>query len=226
MKSLPIYECFYAWQGEGVHIGKAAYFIRTFCCPVKCPWCDSAGTWHPEYVPDKIDKYVPFELAEMARNYPCEFVIITGGEPAIHELNPLTTALREVGLGSHLETSGGFEIKGEFSWVTVSPKWWKMPINENIEKADEIKLIVEDESTIDRWMEKIGDYIHNKPVWLNPEWSQRSNRKVLKSISDKIKKSGNPFRAGYQFHKLYNVDLMDPNSKPPLPLGGKIENGF
>lgn len=226
MKSLPIHECFYTWQGEGVHSGKAAFFIRTFGCPVKCPWCDSAGTWHPDYVPEKVDKYTPHELAAMARVHPCEFVVITGGEPAIHDLYPLTTALKEVSLVSHLETSGGFEIKGDFSWVTVSPKWWKMPLKENIERADEIKIIVEDETTIDRWMEEIGDFIHAKPVWLNPEWSQRDNPKVLKSISEKIKNSGKPFRAGYQLHKLYNVDLLDPKAKPPAPLGGKIENGF
>lgn len=226
MKSLPIHECFYTWQGEGVHMGKAAFFIRTFGCPVKCPWCDSAGTWHPDYVPEKIDKYTPHELAALARNYPCEFVVITGGEPAIHDLCPLTTALKEVGFVSHLETSGGFDLKGDFSWITVSPKWWKMPLKENIERADEIKIIVEDETTIDRWMEEIGDFINDKPVWLNPEWSQRDNPKVLNSISEKIKKSGNPFRAGVQLHKLYNVDLMDPKSKPPAPLGGNIEKGF
>ena len=226
MKSLPIHECFYTWQGEGVHVGKAAYFIRTFGCPVKCPWCDSAGTWHPEYVPETIDKYTPHELAVLARKHPCEFVVITGGEPAIHDLNPLTAALKEVGLVSHLETSGGFEIKGDFFWVTVSPKWWKMPLKENIERADEIKIIVEDETTIERWMEEIGDFISTKHVWLNPEWSQRDNPEVLKSISMKIKKSGSPFRAGYQVHKLYNVDQIDPNVKPPAPLGGKIENGF
>jgi len=226
MKSLPIHECFYTWQGEGVHMGKAAFFIRTFGCPVKCPWCDSAGTWHPDYVPEKIDQYTPHELATMAQDYPCGFVVITGGEPAIHDLYSLTTALKEVGLVSHLETSGGFEIRGEFSWITVSPKWWKMPLKENIERADEIKIIVEDEITIDRWMEEIGDFIDDIPVWLNPEWSQRDNPKVLKSISEKIKKSGNPFRAGFQLHKLYNVDLMDPKSKPPAPLGGNIEKGF
>lgn len=226
MKSLPIHECFYTWQGEGVHSGRAAFFIRTFGCPVKCPWCDSAGTWHTEYVPDKIDKYLPHELAAMARKTASEFAVITGGEPAIHDLYPLTMALKEVGLVSHLETSGGFEIKGDFSWITVSPKWWKMPLKANIENADEIKIIVEDETTIDRWMEEIGGFINTKHVWLNPEWSQRDKLKVLKSISKKIKNSGSPFRAGYQVHKLYNVDSTDPNSKPPAPLGGKIEKGY
>ena len=226
MKLLPIHECFYTWQGEGFHVGKAAYFIRTFGCPVKCPWCDSAGTWHPDYVPEKVDKFSPQELVEKAQQYPCEFVLITGGEPAIHNLKPLTAALNKAGLDSHLETSGGYEIKGDFAWITVSPKWWKMPLKENIEKADEIKIIVEDETTIERWMDEISDFINTEHVWLNPEWTQRNNAEVLKSISMTIKKYGSPFRAGYQMHKLYNVDIMDPNAKPPAPLGGKIKNSY
>ena len=45
---LPIHEQFYTFQGEGTHSGQSAYFIRTFGCPIHCPWCDSSGTWHPE----------------------------------------------------------------------------------------------------------------------------------------------------------------------------------
>src|SRR5690606_10755697 len=50
----PVHEQFHTWQGEGVHMGRSAYFIRTFGCPVKCPWCDSAGTWHPDHIPAKV----------------------------------------------------------------------------------------------------------------------------------------------------------------------------
>ena len=55
-KHIPIHEVFYAFQGEGVHMGKSAFFIRTFGCPLHCPWCDSAGTWHKDFIPKQIDK--------------------------------------------------------------------------------------------------------------------------------------------------------------------------
>ncbi|MGK0176927.1 MAG: 7-carboxy-7-deazaguanine synthase, partial [Lentimonas sp.] len=130
---LPIHERFYSFQGEGVHAGRAAYFIRTFGCPVHCPWCDSAGTWHPDYIPKKIARFEPEELAAEAAKTAAEFTVITGGEPTIHDLTNLTEELHAVGQKVHLETSGAFAIKGTFDWITLSPKRWKLPLAENID---------------------------------------------------------------------------------------------
>ncbi len=218
--TLPIYETFYAWQGEGTHLGRAAFFIRTFGCPVHCPWCDSAGTWHPEWIPDKIDRVSAEKLADAAAATAAEFVVITGGEPTIHDLQPLTAALHARNLKTHLETSGSFPIRGEFDWITLSPKWQKLPLAENLTRASEFKLIVEEADSIERWWREIGPTHQGQTVWLHPEWSQRSNAAVLNAISDTVKTRGAPFRAGYQLHRLYNVDALDRNSRPEVPLGG------
>ena len=114
---LPIHEQFYSFQGEGVHIGRAAYFIRTFGCPVHCPWCDSAGTWHPDYIPEKVHRFDVATLVQAVNETNAEFVVVTGGEPTVHNLSPLVDALHEVGLKAHLETSGAFPIKGDFDWI-------------------------------------------------------------------------------------------------------------
>lgn len=222
----PIYETFHSWQGEGVHLGRSAFFIRLFGCPVKCPWCDSAGTWHPEYIPKQIEKRSPIELAEAAAEARTEFVVVTGGEPAIHDLRPLTDALGEKTIPVHLETSGAFEIKGVFDWITLSPKWQRLPLPENVGLASELKLIVEDEVSIEKWIQELGDGIGETPVWLNPEWSQRENAGVLESITSTVKKRGAPFRAGLQAHKFFKADLLDPNSSKPSPLGGNMELGY
>ena len=222
---LPIYETFYAWQGEGAHMGRAAFFIRTFGCPVKCPWCDSAGTWHPEWIPEKIDRVSVDGLVEQAAATRAEFVVITGGEPAIHDLGPLVSALKERNLQTHLETSGGFPIRGNLDWVTLSPKWWRLPLPENLERANEYKVIVEDENSIQRWWQELKPHHRGQPVWLHPEWSQRSNPKVLNSISGAVKDIGAPFRAGYQVHRLFNVDALDHRSRPTVPLGGNPSKG-
>lgn len=218
--TLPIYETFYAWQGEGCHMGRAAYFIRTFGCPVKCPWCDSAGTWHPDWIPEKIDRITPAILAARATEHKAEFAVITGGEPTIHDLTPLTTALRELGLPSHLETSGSFEIRGDFAWITVSPKWAKLPLPENVRRANELKLIVEDPTSIDKWLEHLAPHRSGQVIWLHPEWSKREDPAVLNAISAAVKSHGHSLRAGYQLHRLYNVDALDSNAKAQVPLGG------
>ncbi len=222
----PIHETFHSWQGEGVHLGRSAFFIRLFGCPVKCPWCDSAGTWHPDYIPEQIEKRSPEELAEAAAAVGAEFVVITGGEPAIHDLKPLTDALRAKEVAIHLETSGAFVIQGDFDWITLSPKWQRLPLLENLDLADELKVIVEDENSIEKWIQYLGDAIGKAPVWLHPEWSQRENSEVLESITSTVKERGAPFRAGLQAHKFFKADLLDPSSAKPSPLGGNEELGY
>ena len=93
---------------EGVHLGKSAFFIRLHGCPVHCPWCDSAGTWHPDHLPEKVDRIEPDELADEAFSSGCEIVVITGGEPAIHNLHDLAYQLRNRSLPVHLETCGAY----------------------------------------------------------------------------------------------------------------------
>ncbi len=222
----PVYETFHSWQGEGEHLGKSAFFVRLFGCPVHCPWCDSAGTWHPDYVPETIEKRTAASLAEEALEVNPEFVVVTGGEPCIHDLSALTRALGEKGLRCHLETSGAFAIRGDFDWIVLSPKWQALPKPEGLRQANEIKLIVEDETSIERWLEALGESIGGKTVWLNPEWSKRSDSRVLKSITEFVKARGAPFRAGLQAHKFYQADLLDAKSLPASPLGGNPSLGY
>ncbi|MEM1221928.1 MAG: 7-carboxy-7-deazaguanine synthase QueE [Verrucomicrobiota bacterium] len=227
---LPIQERFYSFQGEGCHAGRAAFFIRTFGCPVHCPWCDSAGTWHPDYVPGKITRIEIEDLVEEALRTSAEFVVITGGEPAIHKLELLTDAFRAVGLQIHLETSGAFPIRGDFDWITLSPKRWRWPLTENLQKADEFKIVVD---RIDA-VEEYTDFLkanrqrleESPPIWLHPEWSRHQDPEILNTITDAIKMHGAPFRAGWQLHKYFAADLQDARTAAAVPLGGNAVNGF
>lgn len=228
--TLPIHEQFYTFQGEGAHLGRAAYFIRTFGCPVHCPWCDSAGTWHPDYIPKHINRLKPETLAASVAQTQAEFTVITGGEPAIHDLRLLTDALHAIGQKTHLETSGAFPIRGTFDWITLSPKRWKPPLAENVALANEFKLIIDQPEAIEEYVDTLiarGAHLSaDNIVWLHPEWSQHDNPTVLNAITEWIKAHGAPYRAGWQLHKNYAADLMDQRSAPAAPLGGKPEQGF
>lgn len=221
---LPVHEQFYTFQGEGTHAGKAAYFIRTFGCPVHCPWCDSAGTWHPDYVPARIAKVDEAELAAAAAATCAEFVVVTGGEPAVHNLGPLVDALHSRGLSAHLETSGAFPIQGEFDWITLSPKRWKLPIPENLIRANEFKIIVDRREAIDEYTHLLE--APKVSVWLHPEWSRRDDPAILNTITEWVKSKGAPYRAGWQLHKPYRSDILDHRSAPPAPLGGDPKLGY
>ncbi len=208
-------------------MGRAAFFIRTFGCPMHCPWCDSAGTWHPDYVPKTINRMSVADLVKEAADSRAAFVVVTGGEPAIHDLTELTTALNAVGMPVHLETSGAFPIKGTFDWITVSPKnkWAKPMLSENIVKADEFKFIIEHPDDIPAFAGLI--YKRSwpptplRPIWLHPEWSKRNDvRGVLDAITQYVKLFGDPFRVGYQLHKIFKADALDNRAAQLAPLGG------
>ena len=226
VREIPIHESFLTWQGEGLHMGRSAYFIRTFGCPVHCPWCDSAGTWHKDYVPKDIKKLTPKVLADDAARSQPDFVVITGGEPTVHNLTDLTTELHNLGLQVHLETSGAFKIKGDFDWITLSPKKWRKPLPENISKADELKIIVDRPEAIREWIEDIGDFITSQHIWLHPEWSKHQDKIITDTITQWVKDFGHPYRAGYQLHKMYMADSLDSGSRPNVPLGGNKSLGY
>ena len=109
---MPLVEDFYTIQGEGFHTGKPAYFIRLGGCDVGCRWCDAKYTWNPKlYPPTDIS-----EVVRRATSCQAQAIVITGGEPLLYPLGPLTSALKGHGLKIFLETSGSHPFSGYFDW--------------------------------------------------------------------------------------------------------------
>ena len=149
--ALPVVETFHSLQGEGLHAGRSAFFIRLAGCAVGCPWCDTKHSWPAGAHPLRSLA----ELAEETRQAAAAgaaFAVITGGEPLEHDLGPLGEALREAtadaerpeGLPLHLETSGAapLALSGRFAWVTLSPKAQRPPTAELLAACDELKVVV------------------------------------------------------------------------------------
>ncbi len=227
MSLLPIHERFHAFQGEGVHMGRNAFFIRTFGCPLKCPWCDSAGTWHPKFIPKHINRMETSALVQEAFESMAEFVVITGGEPTVHDLTELTTLLQVRAIPVHLETSGAFELRGAFDWITCSPKDSKPALESVMRVANEFKLIISKPDDIKRWLNVIHPFRQvGAQVWLHPEWSCRNDSDILRAIAQAVTTPHTYLRAGYQMHKLYRCDALDNRSAPPAPLGGNQNLGY
>ena len=108
------------------------------------------------------------------------------------------------------------------------PPSWKLIslMNRPNQSANEIKLIVDTTSAIQQWLERFPDITNVETVWLHPEWSKRNDANILDTITEWIKDHGDPFRAGYQIHKLFSADQKDVHSKPNVPLGGDRNLGF
>src|SRR5688572_5831052 len=92
-KTLPVMEHFYTLQGEGLHQGKAAYFIRLGGCDVGCVWCDVKESWEGGKHPLHSIEF----LVDEVKTTPTSIVVITGGEPLMHDLSDLTGALKAAG---------------------------------------------------------------------------------------------------------------------------------
>ena len=92
MTSLPVVETFHSLQGEGLHAGRSAFFIRLAGCNVGCSWCDTKHSWPAESHPQQsVDRLA--QAAAQAEQAGAAFVVITGGEPLHHNLDQLTTCL-------------------------------------------------------------------------------------------------------------------------------------
>ena len=161
-------EMFYSLQGEGYHQGKAAFFIRLAGCDVGCVWCDVKDSWdaskHPQL---SID-----EIVNAALYHPSKIAIVTGGEPLLHALAPLTTALKAAGFQTHIETSGSSPLSGQWDWICLSPKKFKFPLEESMAAASELKVVVFNKSDIE-WAESFEKRVSpNCKLFLQPEWDK------------------------------------------------------
>ena len=161
-------ESFYSIQGEGFHTGKPAYFIRLAGCDVNCHWCDVKESWDISE-----DQYLSIdEIISNVIKYSAETVIITGGEPLMHNLSELTDALKEKNKKIHLETSGTHPISGHFDWICFSPKKFKDPLDDFFKLSNELKIIVYNDSDF-LWAEELLKKIKNNPkLTLQPECSK------------------------------------------------------
>lgn len=164
---LPLVEDFYTIQGEGYHSGKPAYFIRLGGCDVGCRWCDAKETWNAKlYPPTPIN-----EIVARTTMFPAQAIVITGGEPTLYPLAPLTKALKRQGVEIFIETAGTNPLSGEIDWVCLSPKRQQPPLVSVLERADELKVIIETPQDIE-WAEKNAAQVSDKcRLYLQPEWS-------------------------------------------------------
>lgn len=195
---LPIMEQFYTIQGEGFHTGRAAYFIRIAGCDVGCVWCDVKESWDSNIHPlVKIEN-----LIQEVKNAKAEFVVITGGEPAMYDLNELTRQLKANNIELAMETSGCYELKGEIDWYCFSPKKFKSPCEEAYEKASEIKIIISHPSDFE-WAEMHATKLNPKAKkYLQTEWSKQE--RFLPLIIEYVK--NNPsWKISLQTHKYLNI---------------------
>jgi organic radical activating enzyme len=197
-KLLPIVEDFYTIQGEGFHMGKPAYFVRVGGCDIGCSWCDTKFSWNPAIHPlHRVD-----QIINRIKENNASVVVVTGGEPLIYPMDYFTEQMHSRNVEAYIETSGAYELSGNWDWICLSPKR-NSPPKENIFKmAHELKVIIQDEGDIE-WAELNAAKVNSScNLFLQPEWS--THEQITPLLVDYVKLNQR-WRISLQAHKFMKI---------------------
>ena len=198
-------ESFHSLQGEGAHTGRSAYFIRLASCKVGCPWCDTKMSWSEKKYPKKSIVTLS-ENTSKAKSKGAAFVVITGGEPLHHNLDPLCSEIRaQQSIPIHLETSGVDQLSGNPDWITLSPKKHAPPKSEILKACQELKVVIHEKDDLvfaEEMVSQIKSSNRQLPIlflqagWDNP-YSQNLTFEYIKYNSQ--------WRLSMQTHKWLQI---------------------
>ena len=184
--------------------GRKIAYLRvsvTDRCDLRCVYCMAE---HMTFLP-KADLLSLEELDRLCSAFVARGVRklrITGGEPLMHNLDSLTTALQQKGFETNIETSGSSPLSGHWNWICLSPKKFKAPLPEVVKAAHELKVVVFNKHDFE-WAEKYAAQV--KPgckLFLQPEWDKSGT--ITPMIIDYIKQHPQ-WELSLQIHKYINV---------------------
>jgi len=195
---LPVMEHFYTIQGEGFHQGKAAYFIRLGGCDVGCVWCDVKESWDAAAHPKLSIGHLKLKVTET----PSQMVVITGGEPLMHNLDLLTKTFQAAGVQTNIETSGAHPLSGSWDWICLSPKKFKAPLPGILPVANELKVVIFNNSDF-KWAESYASQVSPQcKLYLQPEWDKAG---IVTPLIIEYIKANPKWELSLQIHKYINV---------------------
>ena len=228
MKYYPVVEQFDSIQGEGAMIGMPVTFIRLFGCNLTCPWCDSKETWTnldklkqlEENQSNECDgkklNFTWMSAEELAEKCEQAYVVITGGEPTLHDLTELIDALHEWNKVVCIETNGTNPTHPGLDWVVASPKPPQYFLHPEC-RYNELKYVVDDAFNVSAIPECM--YESQGCVWLQPcDYKPlKPGKSVVKELeAEELTRQSYqkcfdltmkyPYlRVGIQLHKVYEV---------------------
>jgi len=190
-------ETFDSIQGEGLYAGSLCFFLRLGGCDIGCHWCDEKKSWNES----KHPKTSLNEIIKLVSQSSSETVIVTGGEPLMHNLDELTLELKKY-KKVHLETSGAYKLSGNWDWITLSPKKKKLPLPEIYKKTNELKCIIYNRSDFDFAIQQSEKVSKDCLLYLQPEWGRKNEilEKIIKFIKHYPK-----FKLSLQTHKYLGL---------------------
>lgn len=200
-KVYDINEMFLSIQGEGQQAGRAAWFIRFAGCNLQCPFCD---TPHEEVKHRLTEQQIVQEYLRATSDYPeVNLIVMTGGEPLIHQPESLARSLMSVGAEVSVETNGTVPVKAfVYHHIVVSPK---VPREEcQLNRCDTLKLLYPylPGCTPEDYRDFSAKHKCIQPVDTGLPSSQASN---MIGAYEEVLHLGKDWRLNIQLHKVVGV---------------------
>ena len=142
------------------------------------------------------------EIVKHVTDANANLVVITGGEPLMYDLTDLTRALHGKKIRINIETSGAYPLSGELDWICVSPKKFKTPLMDVLEKANELKVVVFNKTDFEWAQENAKRVSKVCQLYLQPEWGK--SNKMLPLIIEFVKQRPR-WKISLQTHKFMNI---------------------
>jgi len=199
-----ISEIFWSAQGEGVHAGVPAVFIRLAGCSLRCPYCDTRDAWGGGL--DMSPREIAAAVAGLQAAAPRSRVVITGGEPLEQDLKALVAALKRRDGYVAVETNGLHFQELPIDWWTVSPKdVSSYRVHPRLwDRAGEFKLLVTpalDLAVLKRIRGRTA-----APIVLQPERHDRGRYRRAFAFFKACAELGlADVRLGLQLHTVYRI---------------------
>lgn len=205
---LPVVEIFSSMQGEGIHTGAPATFIRLAGCNLQCSFCDTDFSFY------SVMGFT--EIFDQLLKYKNRLVVITGGEPLIHEklhdfINQLRGFLPDVLI--EIETNGTIKIPeftlDQIDFVSMSPK---VPLSKcQVGRCNSLKILypylpavtAEDYGSFpssEYFIQPIEEKIDGIEILYNTR-----NRSNIFRALEEVHRLGHPWRLSIQLHKVLGL---------------------
>jgi len=160
---LTVNEIFHSIQGESTHAGRPCVFVRLTACDLRCSWCDTPYAFH------EGAKMTVEDVVSRVREYGCDVVEITGGEPLLQkDVYPLMQRLLDEGRTVLLETGGHLsvdevpegvvrviDVKCPGSGESARVHW---PNLHRLRPSDEVKFVIKDRADYEFARDVVAKY--------------------------------------------------------------------
>lgn len=197
MERYLVNEIFYSLQGEGVRSGTPNLFLRLSRCNLTCKVETHGFDCDTEFESGRRMTIGEILAEFRALSESCDWVILTGGEPALQTDRELIDRLHAEGYKLAIETNGSFALPEGIDWITVSPKVAEHAIRQRT--AHEVKYVRGYGQAIPQTVVEAENFLIS-PAFEGADVDPRTLDWCIR-----LCKENPPWRLSVQQHKLWKV---------------------